>query len=60
MRAKITYLEGDFHSYIVASKEECRDCVDRFAYDALKGWPDEKCVQVGKVCVERLGLPAYG
>ena len=54
MRAKITYLEGDFPSYIVSSKEECRDCVDRFAYDALKGQPNEKCVQVGKVCVERL------
>ena len=55
MRAKITYLEGDFPSYIVSSREECRNCVDHFVYDVLKGWPDDKCVQVGKVCVERLG-----
>lgn len=54
MKAKITYMWGDeWPTYTVERSEDCRDGVDREAYDLLVEI-DELSVQMGKVCVERI------
>jgi len=52
MKARITYMVGNWTSYIVSSREECRDNTDASAYDELVR--DGRTVQMGKVCVERI------
>jgi len=53
MKANITYMWGDWPSYRVSSREDCKDDTDRSAYDALETTGDQ-CVQMGKVCIERI------
>ena len=53
MEAKITYLWGDWTSYCVSWREDCRDNIDKSAYDELVR-SDAECVQMGKVYVERI------
>lgn len=59
MHAKITHMWDNWEYYFVGSIAECRDDVDRNAYETL--WdivcnkdPNEKTVQMGKILVERL------
>jgi len=54
MKAKITHMWGDWNYYYAGSLFQCRDETDKSAYEALLGWPDEKCVLMGKVLVERI------
>lgn len=52
MIARITDIE-DGTSYTVYGVAECRDATDASAYVELLR-SDEKCVQMGKVCAERV------
>ena len=51
--AKITHMWGDWEYYYVHSRWECRGPTDRSAYDSLMDH-NETCIQMGKVCVERI------
>jgi len=51
--AKITYMWGDWYSYRVSNIHGCKDSTDKSAFTELFD-TDEKCIQMGKVCVERL------
>jgi len=54
MKAKITYMWGEtWPTYTVERPEDCRDGVDREAYDML-AQSDEFAIQMGKVCVEKI------
>jgi hypothetical protein len=59
MKAKITHMFDNWEYYFANSVFECRDDIDKFAYETL--WDiicnvnqSEKAVQVGKVCIERV------
>ena len=53
MKAKITYLWGEYDSYYVTNRSECKDATDRSIYDQLAK-TGFKCMIMGKVCIERL------
>lgn len=52
MKAKITYMWGEWPTYLVMCREDCRDEVDRSAYDELVR-SGRLTLQMGKVCVEK-------
>ncbi|HUV04155.1 MAG TPA: hypothetical protein VMX94_03510 [Armatimonadota bacterium] len=53
MKARITDIE-DKTQYDVACRSECHDDTDRSAYDALVALPNDHCILMGKVLVERV------
>jgi len=53
MKARITYLWGDWPSYWVADRRYCKDDFDRRLFDLLKD-SGKRCIQIGAVCIERL------
>lgn len=52
MKAKITYMWGAWPTYSVERREDCKDEVDRSAYDAFVR-SGGRVVQMGKVCVNK-------
>ncbi len=53
MKAKIIYMWDNWESYYVNNVNDCKDNTDKSAYKTLKQ-TGEKCIQMGKVCIERL------
>ncbi len=53
IKAKFTYLWDDWPTYTVNSRIDCRSEADQSAYDSLVQ-TGERCIQMGKVCVERI------
>ena len=53
MKAKITYMWDAWPTYYAECREDCKDAVDRSAYDEFVR-SSGRVVQMGKVCVEKL------
>ena len=52
MKAKITFMEGDWPSYYVENQDDCKDATDLSAYLEFIA-SGGQTIQMGKACVEK-------
>jgi hypothetical protein len=55
MKVKFTVMIGqNWATYSVADRRYCKSEFDKKLWDQLADMPGEKCIQMGKTCIERL------
>jgi len=54
MIVKFTDMANDFKTYWVADWRYCHGDFDKKLWDLMADSPDEKCIIMGKTCIERI------